>query len=210
MARRFVIFLMLITFFLAPFIAKQVNAELNEDPDPSKIFSGLGYVRGYEDQGCEWRVPFQHKGSVTFGEHTFLYFKCLHGAYNAWYVYLKVEPDGTFEPVTFAYPEISAEKSGSQIIGMNTTRSLCNPEHDEDNWTISTMCKGRGIGDVATYGFWKLNVVDIELWLSEKPKRKFTEFLLLKFQIDSTEDEQKNPVTLLDFSSDEIGVETHD
>ncbi len=169
-----------------------------------KIFSGLGYVRGYESEGCEWDRPPQISGKVEFGDTSIFYLKCLHGSYNAWFVYLLQENDGSFKPITFSYPEIIevslSKKFKPKIIGITNTYSLCNPTYNKKKMTISTMCKGRGIGDVATYGTWKLNIKKVDAWLSEKPKKDFIEFQLINFKADFTLDSKKNPITLLDFN----------
>ena len=95
-----------ILLFLSHNIAYSDNL-LNESTlEAQKIFSGSGYVRGYESEGCEWDKPPQISGKVEFGNISLFYFKCLHGSYNAWFVYLTQENDGSFKPITFAYPEI--------------------------------------------------------------------------------------------------------
>ena len=206
--KKFIFFLLILLLgFLLIFkqgFAKEISPKILSEAH--RIFSGMGYVRGYEDEGCEWEIPPQISGEVNFGAHKIYYFKCLHGSYNAWYVYLITEPDGSFKPLLFPYPKVSLKNDNElKVSGISNTYSLCNPLYNEKDYTITTMCKGRGIGDVASYGVWELNIISIENWLSDKPKRNFKEFLLKKFQIDFTLDEQKNPVTLLDFTSKEKG-----
>ena len=175
--------------------------------EAQQIFSGVGYVRGYEDEGCEWELPPQVEGKIKFGSSTIFYFKCLHGAYNAWYVFLEYQADSNFKPFIFPYPDIISDDKLSQnhleIVGISHTYSLCNPSYNFEDGTISTMCKGRGIGDVATYGEWKLKIKTLETWISEKPKKDFKEFQLIKFAADFTLDQKKNPVLLLDFQSNQ-------
>ena len=58
--------------------------------------------------------------------------------------------------------------------------------------TIQTFCKGRGIGDVASYGVWQLQQEEDAIELINR-------FILRKFASDNSLDEKKNPVTILEY-----------
>ena len=93
-----------------------------------------------------------------FGETTFYSLGCIYGMYNYWTVWLKEGTDGSLIPLTFAYPfyimssdpnktpDISGWLEGqedpSELLGMSTTRLVCNPTVDEEKMTITTKCLG--------------------------------------------------------------------
>ena len=78
------------------------------------------------------------------------------------------------------------------MVGLKTVFALCNPDYDLNKMTIQTFCKGRGIGDVASYGLWKLQQDEDNTGL-------FNRFILKKFEDDITLDEKKNPVTIFEY-----------
>ena len=67
----------------------------------------------------------------------------------------------------------------SKLVGMKSVNMLCNPIYDKDQLTISTKCKGRGIGDVASYGLWQLIQEEDETGINNQ-------FTLLSFEDDFT------------------------
>ena len=194
---RFAIHLLLL---LVTLIASAVNAgripdELF-DPIQSKakeIYADKGV--GYAGEDCTWdyltpdREYFYIFNQVyKFGQTSFYAFGCSYGAYNFWQVWLKEEQNGDFTPISFEFPEIeyfssndSDEMDRSRIVGMTAVRSLCNTTIDETKWTIRTDCKGRGLGDVNSTGFWKY--ID-------------NEFVLQYYDDDNTLDLKKNPIRI--------------
>ena len=90
----------------------------------------------------------------------------------------------------FSYPLIDytysegGHISSSKLVGLKTVFALCNPDYDLDKMTIQTFCMGRGIGDVASYGLWKLQQDEDNTGL-------FNRFILKQFEDDITLDEKK-------------------
>ena len=146
---------------------------------------------------CEWDRTMGRYHTFTFRDSEFFAIQCLYGTYNAWYVYLERKPGGTFSPIYFSYPEMKYSYSedgeivSSKLIGMKSVDTLCNPEYDEDKMTIGTKCKGRGIGDVASYGLWQL--------APDEDEGEINTFILKKYQDDISEDEKINPVTIFEY-----------
>ena len=123
---------------------------------------------------------------------------------------MKEDTDGKLIPLTFAYPfyilsndpnktpDISGWLEGqedpSELLGMSTTRLLCNPEVDEEKMTITTKCLGRGIGDYFDGGTWKyIGHKDYGTDFDIKD-----DFLLIKFESDLIDDLEERPVTLFE------------
>ena len=77
---------------------------------------------------------------------------------------------------------------------MKSEVMLCNPTYNQDQLTISTKCKGRGIGDVASYGLWQL-IQNEDAWGIHN------QFMLLSFKDDLTYDGKINPVEMINFSN---------
>ena len=130
--------------------------------------------------------------------------------YNYWSVWMKEDTDGSLIPLTFAYPfyilsidpnktpDISGWLEGqedpSELLGMSTTRLVCNPTVDEEKMTITTKCLGRGIGDYFSSGTWQyIGHKDYGTDFDIKE-----DFLLIKFESDLMDDLEERPVTLFE------------
>ena len=153
----------------------------------------------FSDQ-CEWERNQGRFHSISFNISEFYAIACISGTYNHSFVYLERKDDGTYKPLSFSYPEIQYEykEDGDikswKMVGMKSVNMLCNPKYDEDQLTISTKCKGRGIGDVASYGLWQLIQEEDEVGIHNQ-------FMLLSFKDDLTLDGKINPIEIINFSS---------
>ena len=153
----------------------------------------------FPDQ-CEWEHNQERYHSISFKKSEFYAITCISGTYNYWFVYLERKSDGTYKPLSFSYPEIhydfkeNGEIKSSKLVGMKSVSMLCNPIYDKDQLTISTKCKGRGIGDVASYGLWQLIQEEDETGINNQ-------FTLLSFEDDFTSDGEINPIEIINFST---------
>ena len=152
-------------------------------------------VWDYHTFGSEWfNIRNQQ---YKFGDITFYSLGCVFGMYNYWSVWMKEEIDGSLIPLTFAYPfyidgYVEDQEDPSQMIGMTTTRLLCNPTVKEEKMTITTKCLGRGIGDYFSSGTWQyIGQKDYETDFDVKD-----DFLLIKFESDLIDDMKEKPVIL--------------
>ena len=149
----------------------------------------------YHNIGSEWFNKRNQK--YKFGDTTFYSFGCVYGMYNYWSVWIKEEADGSLSPLTFAYPfyidgYVEGQEDPSQMIGMTTTRLLCNPTINVEKMTITTKCLGRGIGDYFSSGTWQyIGQTDYETDFDIKE-----DFLLIKFESDLIDDLKEKPIIL--------------
>ncbi len=154
-------------------------------------------VWDYNTFGSEWfNIRNQQ---YKFGNTTFYSLGCVYGMYNYWSVWMKARPDGSLIPLTFAYPfyivgNVEGQEDPSQMLGMSTTRLVCNPTVDEVKMTITTKCLGRGIGDYFSSGTWQyIGHKDYGTDFDIKE-----DFLLIKFESDLMDDLEERPVTLFE------------
>ena len=88
--------------------------------------------------------------------------------------------------------KVEGQEDPSQMIGMSSTRLVCNPTVDEEKMTITTKCLGRGIGDYFSSGIWQyIGHKDYGTDFDIKE-----DFLLIKFESDLIDDLEERPVTL--------------
>ena len=152
----------------------------------------------FPDQ-CEWEHNQERYHSISFKKSEFYAITCISGTYNYWFVYLERKSDGTYKPLSFSYPVFDYEYTedgdikNSKLVGMKSEVMLCNPTYNQDQLTISTKCKGRGIGDVASYGLWQL--------IQEDETGINNQFTLLSFEDDFTSDGEINPIEIINFST---------
>ena len=171
---------------------------LKRSESKKPTFDMLEKAKAFYPDRCEWDRSMGRYHTINFGDSEFFAVECIYGSYNAWYVYLERKNDGSYLPISFSYPLIDYTYSedgyisSSKLVGLKTVFALCNPDYDLDKMTIQTFCKGRGIGDVASYGLWKLQQDEDNTGL-------FNRFILKKFEDDITLDEKKNPVTIFEY-----------
>ena len=171
---------------------------LKRSESKKPTFDMLEKAKAFYPDRCEWDRSMGRYHTINFGDSEFFAVECIYGSYNAWYVYLERKNDGSYLPISFSYPLIDYTYSeggyisSSKLVGLKTVFALCNPDYDLDKMTIQTFCKGRGIGDVASYGLWKLQQDEDNTGL-------FNRFILKKFEDDITLDEEKNPVTIFEY-----------
>ena len=201
-------FLRILLFFLSNVFlqcsiiaAEKIPLDLYEKVrgEAKDFYSGID--RGSD---CLWEYsPYDidrshgYSKRFKFGGTTFYSLGCIYGMYNYWSVWMKEKPDGNLIPLTFSYPfyidgYVEGQEDPSQMIGMSTTRLLCNPTVDEEKMTITTKCLGRGIGDYFDSGTWQyIGHKDYGTDFDIKE-----DFLLIKFESDSIDDLEERPVTL--------------
>ena len=89
---------------------------------------------------------------------------------------------------------VEGQEDPSQMLGMSTTRLVCNPTVDEEKMTITTKCLGRGIGDYFSSGTWQyIGHKDYGTDFDIKD-----DFLLIKFESDLIDDLEERPITLFE------------
>ena len=161
------------------------------------IDRGSDCVWDYHTFGSEWFNI--HNQQYKFDDTTFYSLGCVFGMYNYWSAWIKEEPNGSLKPLTFAYPfyidgYVEGQEDPSQMIGMSTTRLLCNPKVDIKKKTITTKCLGRGIGDYFSGGTWQyIGHKDYGTDFDIKD-----DFLLIKFESDLIDDLEERPITLFE------------
>ena len=152
-------------------------------------------VWDYNIFGSEWFNIRNQK--YNFEDTTIYSLGCIYGMYNYWSIWMKEEADGSLIPLTFAYPfyipgYVEGQEDPSQMLGMSSTRLVCNPTVDEEKMTITTKCLGRGIGDYFSSGTWQ--------YIGHKNYGEYfdikEDFLLIKFESDYIDDLEEKPVTL--------------
>ena len=154
-------------------------------------------VWDYHSFGSEW-FNIQNQ-QYKFDDTIFYSLGCVFGMYNYWSVWIKEKSDGSLIPLTFAYPfyidgYVEGQEDPSQMLGMSTTRLVCNPKVDEEKMTITTKCLGRGIGDYFSSGTWQyIGHKDYGTDFDIKE-----DFLLIKFESDYIDDLEERPVVLFE------------
>ena len=187
--------------------AKKIPAEIiNKIQTQSKIiFKSIAkdFQRGdhdciwdYKNIGSKWFDFYNQK--YIFDDTTFYSLGCIYGMYNYWSVWLKEEENGDLSPLNFAYPlyingYVEGQVDPSQLIGITTTKLLCNPSVSESEMTIQTKCLGRGIGDYFSRGVWR--------YIGSKNSKDVSygsksDFILIYFESDLMDDGEKKPVPL--------------
>ena len=188
--------------------AEKIPLELYEklEAEVKVLYKGIGVnsnmdnsdcILDYHTFGSEW-FNIQNQ-QYKFGDTTFYSLGCVFGMYNYWSVWMKEKPDGSLIPLTFAYPfyivgNVEGQEDPSQMLGMSSTRLVCNPTVDEEKMTITTKCLGRGIGDYFSSGTWQyIGHKDYGTDFDIKD-----DFLLIKFESDLMDDLEERPVTLFE------------
>jgi len=129
-------------------------------------------------------------------KHATLYrFQCRYGAYNSNEVFYFADDTGDFRQLQFAEPDLDihyvdpdteTKVESINIIGYTTTDMLVNSEFSPETKTLNTFNKWRGMGDassMAEYLFRDGN------------------FVLVKYEVDPTTNEEIDPQTVLDLST---------
>jgi hypothetical protein len=122
-------------------------------------------------------------------------FNCGWGAYNSNEVYYLADDSGEFRQLQFATPDLDIryddpdeqkKLNSMTIIGYTAADQLVNSEFDENDKSLTSFSKWRGIGDASSIGKWIFRNGD---------------FTLVRYEVDPTTDEEINPETVLDFDS---------
>ena len=170
------------------------------------LYKGIDVNSNKDNKDCIW--DYHSFGSEWFNiqnqqyklDDTIFYsLGCVFGMYNYWSVWMKEKPDGSLIPLTFAYPfyivgYVEGQEDPSQMLGMSTTRLVCNPTVDEEKMTITTKCLGRGIGDYFSSATWQY-IAHKDYGTDFDVKE---DFLLIKFESDLMDDLEERPVTLFE------------
>ncbi len=122
-------------------------------------------------------------------------FDCGMGAYNSNEVYYLAGDDGAFRQLQFATPDLDiryddpdeqTRLKSMTIIGYTAADQLVNSEFDENDRSLSSFSKWRGVGDASSVGKWIFRDGD---------------FTLVRYEVDPTTDGEINPQTVLDFDT---------
>ncbi|MFC5385804.1 DUF1176 domain-containing protein [Aquamicrobium segne] len=122
-------------------------------------------------------------------------FLCSSGAYNQTFVFFMSDEQGLVRQVHLAEPELDIHYENDDpekkpdavnIIGYRSTDELTNATYDEENFSITTHAKWRGVGDAFSRGTWLF---------------RNGAFSLVFYEVDASYDGQINPQTILDYNS---------
>lgn len=168
------------------------------------------FKANYSD--CESLAPDAEPGAADPEIHTLKYkasydtpdepeheaklfqFYCGSGAYNTNEVYYLAQ-NGGFTALQFAQPELridyedpdeQTKLNSMTIIGYTTADRLVNSEFDENDKSLTSFSKWRGVGDASSVGKWIF---------------RDGEFTLVHYEADPTYDSEINPETVLDFDT---------
>ena len=122
-------------------------------------------------------------------------FNCGWGAYNSNEVYYFANESGEFHQLQFATPDLDVryddppegtKLKSMAIVGYKAADQLVNSEFDENDKSVTSFSKWRGLGDAFSGGKWIFRDGD---------------FTLVQYEADPTYDGETNPQTLLDFDT---------
>ena len=122
-------------------------------------------------------------------------FYCGSGAYNSNEVYYLTDDIGGFRQLQFVEPELDiryedpdarTKLRSMTIIGYTASDQLVNSEFDEQEKTITSFNKWRGIGDQSSSGKWMFRDGD---------------FTLVHYEVDPTENEEMDPQTVIELDT---------
>lgn len=122
-------------------------------------------------------------------------FDCGMGAYNSNEIYYLAGDDGAFRQLQFATPDLDiryddpdgqTKLKSMTVIGYTAADQLVNSEFDENDRSLTSFSKWRGIGDASSVGRWIFRDGD---------------FTLVHYEVDPTTDGEVNPETVLDFET---------
>lgn len=121
-------------------------------------------------------------------------FTCGWGAYNTNEVYYLADDIGDVSQLQFAQPELDIRYENEddrtvrsmRIVGYTASDRAVNSFYDPATRTITTFSKWRGVGDASSSG----------LYLFRDGR-----FVLVKYEVDASYDEEINPEAVLDFDT---------
>jgi len=125
---------------------------------------------------------------------TLFRFACTMAAYNSVEVYYLATSDEVTQ-LQFAEPDLDivykdpderTQLESMTIIGFHSADQILNSSYDEQDHTITSFAKWRGVGDISSGG----------KYLFRNGK-----FVLVHFEVDPTEDGEINPETVLDYDT---------
>ena len=122
-------------------------------------------------------------------------FYCGAGAYNSNEVYYLTDDIGGFRQLQFVEPEMDiryedpdarTKLKSMTIIGYTAADQVVNSEFDEQERSITSFNKWRGIGDISSSGKWIFRDGD---------------FTLVHYEVDPTPNEEMDPQTVIDLDT---------
>jgi hypothetical protein len=122
-------------------------------------------------------------------------FACSYGAYNTGEVYYFADDADSFRQLQFAEPELDiryedpdeqTKLKSMTIVGYTAADQLVNSFYDENEKSLTSFNKWRGIGDTSSTGRWVFRDGD---------------FTLVHYEVDPTSDGEINPQPVIDFES---------
>ncbi|MBF0678210.1 MAG: DUF1176 domain-containing protein [Devosia sp.] len=154
-------------------------------------------VSGWEDEDfASWELKYQPSYSDDAPKEvvTLVRLFCFAGAYNISHnYYIKTEFDG-LRPLALAEPDydliyVNDDYEGDveslEVTGMVATTTLVNSHFDPDTLTLTSYSKWRGLGDASSSGSWTFDD---------------GRFVLVKFEVDASYDNEVNPETIVDYT----------
>lgn len=170
--------------FRATYAASCQTLDPAAEPDAAKPdIHEIGFRHSYDEAGSAERVARLFR------------FTCGWGAYNSSEVYYLVDDFGEIGQVHFAQPDLDiryenetdeAKVEEMRIVGYTASDQAVNSDYDPATRSITTFSKWRGVGDASSTG----------LYLFREGR-----FVLVKYDVDASYDEEINPETVLDFDT---------
>jgi len=121
-------------------------------------------------------------------------FACGWGAYNSNEVYYLADDYGEVSQLQFAEPDLDIRYADAddtkveamRIVGYTANSQAVNSDYDPATRSITTFSKWRGVGDASSSGVYMF---------------RDGRFVLVKYEVDASFDEEINPETVLDFDT---------
>lgn len=123
-----------------------------------------------------------------------LRFECGAAAYNTSEVYYLADDFGEVSQIHFAQPDLdirytdenNTNVESMRVIGWTANDQAVNSFYDPATRSISTSSKWRGVGDASSSGYYIF---------------RDGRFVLVRYEVDASYDEEINPETVIDFDS---------
>lgn len=142
-------------------------------------------------------ISFRYTSDGNSGEERsarLFRFACGWGAYNSNEVYYLADDYGEVSQLQFAEPDLDIRYADAddtkveaiRIVGYTANGQAVNSDYDPATRSITTFSKWRGVGDASSSG----------LYLFRDGR-----FVLVKYEVDASYDEEINPETVLDYDT---------
>ncbi len=170
--------------FRAAYAASCQTLDPGAEPDAAKPeIHDIAFRYSYDEAGSAERIARLFR------------FTCGWGAYNSSEVYYLADDFGEVGQLQFAEPDLdiryenendNAKVEEMRIVGYTASDQAVNSAYDPATRSITTFSKWRGVGDASSSG----------VYLFREGR-----FVLVKYEVDASYDEEINPETVLDFDT---------